>query len=374
MSSDVTLPEYRPGPESTAESRARVRGELDAHRQDAIAAGIDALSLWLEYPGEAPGALRTLGALAARARIEAGEPAPESLIIESGDWAAAGERPQFVIEGWLPAGRVTLLAGEGGIGKTKLALMLAAAMARGEGTEWLAGGPPLAAGSHGPALYASWEESRDTVRWRLCDWPPAQPGPFDRTLPALLADRFTLLDCARAGPAWAPPEGGSRHTSTLGALTATGEAIRAAAERREARLLVLDPLAACFAGNENDRSIVRGFMADWDGWARETGCTVLLVAHPPKSGAEYSGSTDWYAAARAVWTLGETQHPTNQDGMLTRLECVKASYAKRPEPLALSNWRWWTAAPWPHKVAESPPDGIGAAEGQSRSPWDGDDW
>ena len=44
-------------------------------------------------------------------------------------------------------------------------------------------------------------------------------------------------------------------------------------------------------------------MASWDAWARDTGCTVLLIAHPPKTDAAYSGSTDWHAAARAVWTL-----------------------------------------------------------------------
>ena len=31
---------------------------------------------------------------------------------------------------------------------------------------------------------------------------------------------------------------------------------------------------------------------------------VLLLAHPPKSGSDYSGSTDWLAGVRALWTLG----------------------------------------------------------------------
>ena len=270
----------------------------------------------------------------------------------SRDWTAPGKPTSWLVDGWLPAGRVALLSGEGGRGKSKLAIMLAAGIA-GEphDPEWLAGGPD--ATRHGPVVFATWEDSRDDIRLRLCDWPAAQTGNRSDTLPALLGDRLTVMDCARSGPAWAPGPDGSRHTSTMGELTATGAAIRTEAEERKAQLLVLDPLAAAFACNENDRGIVRAFMSDWDGWARAISCTVLLIAHPPKSGADYSGSTDWHAASRAVWTLGLEKYSNGNESEGTMLECIKSSYGKKPAPLELTNWKWWKASPWPAAQASN---------------------
>ena len=124
------------------------------------------------------------------------------------------------------------------------------------------------------------------------------------------------------------------------------------AKRYEAGLLIVDPLAAAYACNENDRGLVRAFMASWDAWARDTGCTVLLIAHPPKTDAAYSGSTDWHAAARAVWTLRlydtGTGDATGKGGgkrepaTAPRLQCLKSSYGLPPEPQWLErngNWR-----------------------------------
>ena len=50
-------------------------------------------------------------------------------------WDNAGPPPprRWLVEDWLPAGRVTLLAGQGGVGKSRLALQLAAGIASGGG-------------------------------------------------------------------------------------------------------------------------------------------------------------------------------------------------------------------------------------------------
>ena len=150
-------------------------------------------------------------------------------------------------------------------------------------------------------------------------------------------------DMAGHGPLWAPTQDGSRHTSTMGELTGTGHALRRDCARLHATLLVVDPLAAAYACNENDRGLVRAFMSDWDGWTRRIGCTVLLVAHPSKASPEYSGSTDWHAAARAVWTLGKEEAASGPE---TKLACLKTNYSRPPDPLRLHNWEWWTAHPW----------------------------
>ena len=91
-------------------------------------------------------------------------------------------------------------------------------------------------------------------------------------------------------------------------------------------------------------------MADWSAWAQRTGCAVLLIAHPPKSEADYSGSTDWHAASRAVWKLEQPERDNGSNA--TKLECIKSSYGPLPTPYALTNWRWWKATPWEGPIEE----------------------
>ena len=257
------------------------------------------------------------------------------------DWARPGKGPEFLVSDWLPAGRVTLFSGKGGSGKSKLALQLAAAVAANK--EWMHNGPQVR--KSGTVVYVSWEDGRDDLRYRLNDWPAIDGGDPRKVLPKLLGDRLVLLDCARSGPAWGPTHG--QHVSTTGQLLPAGEYIRHEAQLRGARLLVLDPLAAAFACNENDRALVRRFMSDLDGWARSVGCSVLVVSHPPKSAvAEYSGSTDWHSSARAVWTMGLEQLP-DDEGTATKLEMTKSNSGRKPEPLRLDDWKWWKASPWP---------------------------
>ena len=185
--------------------------------------------------------------------------------------------------------------------------------------------------------------------------PEAQGDPRVK-LPELLENRLVFRDMAGHGPLWAPAQDGSRHTSTMGELTGMGHALRRDCERLSATLLVVDPLAAAYACNENDRGLVRAFMSDWDGWARRIGCTVLLVAHPSKGSPEYSGSTDWHAAARAVWTLGKEKAASGTDSKDMKLECLKTNYSRPPDPLRPHCWNWWTAHPWGAGTEETEED------------------
>ena len=98
---------------------------------------------------------------------------------------------------------------------------------------------------------------------------------------------------------------------------------------------MLDPLAAVFGGNENDRALTRPFLAHLNAWAARTGAAVLLVAHPPKTGAPYSGSTDWLGGVRAPWTLtteavGGFDKPKEGEAQAVErcLTLAKASYGR----------------------------------------------
>ena len=224
------------------------------------------------------------------------------------DWRGTAPAREWICDGWLGF-RLTLFTGDGGRGKSRVALQLAAAIAGGAHGSWLPPDPedaptvpPPNIDLHGsPVLVSSWEDERDEVHRRLASM-AAHPA-LSWADPERITERLHFADMAGLGPLWEVGAGGG-----VGALTTAGTELRAAAERIEARLLVIDPRAAAFAGNENDRAHVRAFVADWDRWARETRCAVLLVDHRPKGTAKekpaaYAGSTDWHNAARSMWTL-----------------------------------------------------------------------
>ena len=289
----------------------------------------------LEATGEA--ALKPLAVWVNTERDRKGGP-----VMARTEWTAEPGPRQWLVDGWLPAGRVALLSGQGGAGKSRLALQLAAAMAE-KRAEWLPHGLSLA--QFGPAVIATWEDEPDEITRRLRGMVEPQDG-----LEAL-KDRLHVLDFAGKGAFWQPVEGGSRHTSTLGELTLAGEWTRAYCETHKARLLVVDPLAAAYACSENDRGLVRAFMTSWDGWARATDCAVLIVSHPAKAAeSDYSGSTDWHASARAVWKLGTAEtgagngtSKAKEKAPAPRLDCLKTSYGTPNRQYWLSGWPAWKA-------------------------------
>ena len=243
---------------------------------------------------------------------------------------------EWLIDGWLLWGRAALLAGDGGLGKSRLALRLAAGIAAAE-PDWL-GGISTAEDSRrrllridSPAnvVIATWEDDLDE---------------FDRRLAAIgmhaaTDGRIKFVDMADHGPLWAPLRSG--HVSSIASLTTAGEKLRKYAERVEARLLVIDPLAAAYAGDENVRGLVRAFLSSWDAWGRRNGCAVLFVGHTPKNVSRTSGSTDWRNAVRNLWSM-EYKYPpeagptdmTEEKAALI-LECEKRNYGPKPPVIYL---------------------------------------
>lgn len=275
-------------------------------------------------------------------------------------WSQMPNPPErrWLVQGWLPAGRVSLLAGPGGAGKSRLALQLAAGIASGggKGDAWIdAPMDTLRLGdvpSDGaPVVYASWEDEPEEFSRRLRDISSNDYAPW--VTPTRL-DLLEVVNMARLGPIWAPVEG--RHISTLAELTEVGHLLRQRCQETGSRLLILDPLAAAYAGDENARGLVRAFISDWDGWASAHDCTVLLVAHPPKAGnAGYSGSTDWEAAVRSRWTLEKKPHgqklgKTDNRPLSWQLDLPKRNYGPEQAALVMElddadglRWRanWW---------------------------------
>lgn len=258
---------------------------------------------------------------------------------------------EWIIDGWLPAGRIGILSGQGGRGKSRLALQMASALAAGA-PDFL-GGPPTAyhtkrriISMRHPAtvVLASWEDDRHETARRLsalgsphsdCDGAHDGGGPFIVRAEEL-ADRLHHIDMAGEGAVWGPPPG--VHTSSMATITPAGRRLRQYAEQAGAKLLILDPLAAAFSSNENDRGLVRAFLASWDRWGRHNDCAILVISHPPKaSGAPYSGSTDWEAGPRFMWTLeySTSRAGGSPDEPVPLLSCVKSNYGRIPPAIKL---------------------------------------
>ena len=364
------LEDYRPGPEAAGRLPAELTGAADSERDrrqlvgaegalEIARAGLElarehekALSLLIRPVRErlgagtgaavllagalpaAAGAADDVGALEVfRAAAVGRPPLPEPLTGEG--WAEVPPERVWLVEGWLPAGELSMLAGAGSSGKSLLLLQLAVALAceravlgYGRGVVCSGNWLPAGDGSRASAprlcdepltvVVAGWEDSRGEAlrrRRRLtelggCAW--AGDDSID--------GRLHVLPMRGHGPAWAPAQGGSGHIATVGELTKTGRELRDYCQRVEARLLVLDPSSLALALEENNRALVSLALEDWAGWASESGCAVVLTAHAAKAregeGADYSGSTAWRGLVRALWTLRQPER--DKDVTVTR--------------------------------------------------------
>ena len=214
----------------------------------------------------------------------------------------------WLVEGWMPDATLSVLTGAGGAGKSRIALQLAVAVATGANHFiWPANGPVRLSGPEapkllatGPVVFAAWETRRLAWQNRLA------------AVCGRLADEIVKLDnqlhyinMRPEGGLWGAEHG--VHTSTAGNWLHGGTALLNYAAAAGARLLVIDPLAAAFVQNENDRALVRAFLSALDQWAEDHNCAVLIISHPPKNDSAQSGSTDWRNGVQAVWTLETAQ-------------------------------------------------------------------
>jgi len=231
----------------------------------------------------------------------------------------------WLVEGLVPSGTVTLLGGDGGTGKSLLSLQLACAVALGR--QWV--GLPV---SGGPALYISAEDDLDEIHRRLEDVARGEGV----TLADL--DRLTVRSLAGEDALLARLEG------RTGAITASSlyrELDQAMTDVRPA-VVVLDTLADLFPGNENDRAQARQFVGLLRRLAIDHACAVVVLAHPSlsglNSGSGTSGSTGWNNSVRSRLYLERVKEESYEaDPDVRVLRSMKANYARTGVEVAL---RW----------------------------------
>lgn len=232
---------------------------------------------------------------------------------------------QWLVPDMIPARTVTLLGGDGGTGKSLLALQLAVAAVAG--LRWI--GLPV---TTGPALFLSAEDEEDELHRRLAD--VAEGMGIDlarlRDLRVLsLAGKDALLATV------APKDNKLKRTDLLGQ-------IEKVLHRHRPALLVLDTLADLYGGNENDRAQVRQFVGILRGIAMRHNCAVVLLAHPSlsglSSGSGTSGSTAWNASVRSRLYLERVVvEGYEADPKARRLSTKKANYGPTGAEIGL---RW----------------------------------
>jgi len=223
------------------------------------------------------------------------------------------------VPGMIPSGTVTLLSGDGGAGKSLIALQLAVATACD--TTWL-----RQAVNVGNAIYISAEDDTDEIHRRL-----TAIGDVGKM------GRLTLLSLAGENALLSAPfdrSGVLQQTSLF-------EAIDARIGTERPALLVLDTLADFFGGNENDRAQARQFIGMLRGLAIRHECAVLLLSHPSVSGMATgtgtSGSTAWNNSVRSRLYLSRVMDSAgNEPSPDNRvLRTKKANYGRSGGEIAM---------------------------------------
>jgi RecA-family ATPase len=256
------------------------------------------------------------------------EQLPPLPFIKISDWQdqPVPERP-WTVKGRIPASNITLLSGEGSVGKSIISLQLAIATVLGK--DWLGVLP-----ESGAVLLVCCEDDRDEV-WRRLDlifaYHGASYSDFEHLHIAPLAGEETLMATA--------------DRSGIVKLTRLFQRVCEAACDIRPKLIVLDNAADIFAGNENDRTQVRQFIGHLrGGLAIPSGAGVLLTSHPSltgiASGSGLSGSTAWNASVRSRLYLKRATVDKNEEPNpdLRILEVMKSNYGPPGETVTLQ-WR-----------------------------------
>ena len=317
--------------------RPQIAAETEHIQPDPVAAAYDKLKAALAYGNDDPEARAILQA-ALPASVDAGAAAPVGADIAEAlrsEHDAAREQARseirkllkpgptlanvltdhspnpppvsWLVKDWMPDATLSVLTGAGGAGKSRIALQLAVAVATGaerfiqteSGAAMLNGlkAPQLLAA--GPVVFAAWETR--LLAWQNRLAAVCGQGADREERIRQLTGQLHYVNMRPAGGLWGAAHGA--HTSTTGSLLDGGKALLDYAAAAQTRLLIIDPLAAAFVQNENDRALVRAFLSALDQWAEDHSCAVLIISHPPKGDSAQSGSTDWRNGVQAVWTL-----------------------------------------------------------------------
>ena len=185
----------------------------------------------------------------------------------------------FLWNPYIPLGKISIVQGDPGDGKTTLLLAIAASITNGQALP--------NSGQTGPCnvIFQTAEDGlADTIKPRL-----EQMG----------------ADCNRIYVVDEDEQ----------ALSLSDERIEQAIVKMNAKLFILDPLQAYLGGSDmHSAGGIRPLMKALGGVAERSGCAIVIIGHLNKKGGKSQyrglGSIDIYAAARSVLTVGRLDETT----------------------------------------------------------------
>ncbi len=224
------------------------------------------------------------------------------------------EKVEWLWHNRIPLGKITILDGDPGLGKSVMTMNLAARVTKGLDL------PPDPFGNVDDGLgeVAMWRSGGVVIM-------SAEDGLADTIKPRLEA---AGADCNKVLAIATKKDDGSL---TIPEDIAT---IEEAIKRVEAKLLIVDPLMAFLSGKANSDQDVRRALTPLSKMAERTGVAVLMVRHLNKKEAMNAlyrggGSIGIIGAARSGLIVAE--HPQNKD--LRVLAVSKSNLAEKPDSL-----------------------------------------
>jgi putative DNA primase/helicase len=212
---------------------------------------------------------------------------------------------------WLPRGKLTLLAGSPGTGKTTMAMHMAAVVSKG----------------------GAWPDAGSARPGRVLIW-SAEDGVRDTLLPRLMAAEanlpniFFVRDDTVAGDDFSFDP--AHHMQALTEeLTKSGPFA----------LIILDPLVAISRGDSHKNSEVRKDLNPVLDLARRANCAVLGITHLSKATSHLppqerlNGSIAFVAVARSVLIAAKTRAELPSTHILVS---VKNNLSERPDSIEYS--------------------------------------
>lgn len=232
-------------------------------------------------------------------------------------------------KGMIPGVGVTLIYGDGGTGKSTVAIQLAASTVLGR--DWL--------GVHvrrGPVYYFSAEDPIDVMHKRLADY-AAFIGADLAAMAGLHIAPMLGRDCVMAEN---NGKGIIQKTAVFHAVAARVAAVKPA-------LIIMDNAIDIFAGDANDAAQVKQFMHLLSGLSIIADSPVVLLAHPSRSGmANGTGdgnSVHWSNSARSRLylyrrtTSGADGEIVEDDPCARVLKVMKSNYSATGDEIGM---RW----------------------------------
>lgn len=184
---------------------------------------------------------------------------------------------------FIPYGKLTIVQGDPGDGKTTFVLNIAAKLSRGEGLD-----SEMNAQEPLNVIYQSAEDGlADTVKPRL-------------ESAGAVCENISVID------------------ERIKSLSMVDEWLEEAVIRTKARLLILDPIQAYLGGNMdmNRANETRDMTKKLAALAEKYQCAIVLVGHMNKAAGNKAayrgmGSIDFFAVARSVLLVGRVEGEAN---------------------------------------------------------------